>query len=109
MNPVLHGTLKRLFAFLGNLIFWPLTMLFVLVSGWKQALSAMTITLVAWQIAKKAAIALLFPVTLYWYLGTGLIVAVLFSYLFGTFKNAIFVYPTIGVFGVWLGIVWSLV
>lgn len=108
MNPVLHGTLKRVFAFLGNLVFWPLTLLFLAISGWKQAGAAIGLSLVGLWIAKKVVIIMLLPMVAYAYLATGLVTALVFGYLFGTFKNAVFVYPTLVVFGAWVGVILSI-
>ncbi len=109
MNPVLHGTLKNVFTFVGNLFFWPLSLLFLSISGWGQAGAAVGVTLVVYWIAKGMVIAVVFPAILYVYLATGLVTALVFSYLFGTFRNWMWTYPMLGVMGIWLGIALSLI
>lgn len=109
MNPVLHGTLKRIYAFVCNVFFWPITLLFLSVSGWKQVGATVGFGLVSFWIARSLVIVILFPTVFYWYLGTGLVTALVFGYLFGTFKNAIFVYPMLAIFCAWVGVALSLI
>lgn len=105
MNTTLHGTLRSVYSFIGNLFFWPLTHIFLAISGWKQGSALVGFSLLAMWALKGIVFTALFPWLAYVYMLTGLITGFAFWYLFGTFKNGWFVYPLLVLTGSWVGII----